>query len=152
MAFGIEEVAQVSVEESLRLLDSVLEAFNAHDPDRLDKVNAESMIFYATGLAEPLKGRAAVREWNKTFMTAFPDVRIRKERSFGQGDWICVEGTIVGTHKGPLPGPGGRMIPATNRPIRLDVAATLKVEGGEGTEVHMYLDQLALMTQLGLTP
>ncbi len=142
----------MSVEENLRLLDKATEATNAHDLDRFASYHVASVIQYTPGRAEPLKGRAALREYQQNFLTAFPDVHLRMERSFGQGDWICSEVIGTGTHKGPLKGPGGRTIPATNKPFRVPGCIVAKVEGGEFAETHVYFDQVDLMTQLGLTP
>jgi steroid delta-isomerase-like uncharacterized protein len=142
----------MSVEENLRVLDEAMEAFQAHDLDRLDRLNANSIIWRSPSSPEGVKGRAAVREFNETFTTAFPDIQIRKERSFGQGDWVCLEGVFTGTHRGPLTAPGGRTIPATNKPIRFRVGFVGKVERGEVTEANVYFDMLALLSQLGLMP
>ncbi|MEE9164474.1 MAG: ester cyclase, partial [Thermoplasmata archaeon] len=92
------------------------------------------------------------REAAEMFVTAFPDARSKKERSFGQGDWVCQEYTITGTHTGPLKGPGGEAIPATNQPVRLRGCGVYKFEGGEITEEHDYSDSLGMMAQLGLAP
>lgn len=142
----------MSVEENLRTVDALIEALNAHDLKRIDKINAESIVFSAPGLTEPAKGRHAAREYTQTYLTAFPDLHVRKERSFGQGDWAFVEVVATGTHTGPLAGPGGQTIPPTNKPVRLKYAAVQKLEGGEVTEVHLYFDQLEMLTQLGLKP
>ena len=142
----------MSVEENLRLVDESIEAINANDLDRYVGLYAASAIEYEPGLIEPLKGRAAIREYNKAYFTAFPDVHARKERAFGHGDWICYEAVFTATHTGPLAGPGGQTIPATNKRVRLPGCTVAKVEGGEFTEVHNYFDTLAMMTQLGLAP
>ena len=142
----------MSVEENLRLVDASIEAINANDLDRYVGLYATSAIEYDPGLTEPLKGRAAIREYNKAYFTAFPDVHARKERAFGHGDWICYEAVFTATHTGPFAGPGGQTIPATNKRVRLTGCTVAKVEGGEFTEVHNYFDQLAMMTQLGLAP
>jgi len=140
----------MTVEENLRLTDARMEALNAHDLDRFLDFHAESVIINAPGLPEPMKGRAAGRELVRGFLTAFPDLHLRKERSFGQGDWVCVESTFTGTHKGPLQGPGGQMVPATNRSFRIPDCTVFKLEGGKVTEVHGYFDLLGMMAQLGL--
>ncbi len=142
----------MSVEENLRLVDAAMEALNAHDLDRFAKLHAESVLQYGPPLAEPIKGRAAVRESSEAILKAFPDIRFKKERSFGQGDWVSVEDIFTGTHKGPLSAPGGRMIPATNKPIRVRHSLIAKVEGGKFTEIHSYFDTLELMSQLGMSP
>ncbi len=142
----------MSVEENLRLVDAATDAVNAHDLDRFVKLHAESILQYSPLLTEPSKGRAALHESSEGILKAFPDFRIKKERSFGQGDWVCIENTIMGTHKGPLSAPGGRTIPATNKPIRLRQSLVIKVEGGKFTESRAYFDTLELMSQLGMSP
>ena len=141
----------MSVEENLRVIDSANDAVNARDWDRLLRLTAESVIDYDPATPEPRKGRAALRQSFQDLITAFPDLHGRKERSFGQGDWVSLELTVTGTHKGPLPGPGGQMIPATNKPFRTKQAIVFKLEGGEITEVYEYYDLLGMMAQLGLT-
>ena len=142
----------MSVEENLRLVDASIEAINAKNLDRYVGLYATSAIEYDPGLPEPLKGRAAIGEYNQNYFTAFPDVHARKERAFGQGDWICYEAVFTGTNTGPFAGPSGQIIPATNKRVQLTGCTVAKVEGGEFTEVHNYYDQLAMMTQLGLAP
>ena len=142
----------MSVEENERVIDRADEAFNAQDWDRYYELYAESVVSYGPVSPEPLKGRAAIREFGEGYINAFPDMRGKKERSFGQGDWVSREYTITGTHTGPLPGPGGETIPATNKPLRLQLCSVYKVEGGEITEVRNYLDMLGFMAQLGLVP
>lgn len=73
-------------------------------------------------------------------------------RAFGQTDWVSAEFAFKGTHKGPLPGPGGQSIPATNRPLQMKYAVVYKLEDGEITERHEYFDLLGMMAQLGIKP
>ncbi|MEE9173351.1 MAG: ester cyclase [Thermoplasmata archaeon] len=142
----------MSVEENLQKVDAIVEAFNPHDWDRFAGLFAESAVLYAPDLPEPLKGRDALRERFQGLEKAFPDLHIEKLRTIGQGDWVCAEFSSTGTHKGPLPGPGGQTIPATNKTTRDPVAVVFKFEGGQITEAHEYRDVLGMMTQLGLAP
>ncbi len=142
---------ETSVEENLRKLDAALEAIGEHRVDKFVGLLAESVIWHGVAPAEPLKGRAAARDQRiQPMLDAFPDLQARKERSFGEGDWVSVQATLTGTHKGPLQLAGGRTIPPTNKPIRLPMALIAKLEGGEITELYSYWDQLALGNQLGL--
>ena len=142
----------MSVEDNLQKVDAMIEAFNSHDQDRYVGLHAESIIHHDPAHPEPFKGRAALREHFQGFAKAFPDVRVEKVRAFGQGDWVSAEYTLTGTHTGPLKGPGGETIPATNKPVRLQGLGLYKVEGGEVTETRDYFDQLGFMAQLGLVP
>ncbi len=142
----------MSVEENLQKIDASIEAFNDHDVERFAGLRAESHVFQAPDLPEPLKGREALREYLQGFVDAFPDGQVEKLRAFGQGDWAVVEFAFTGTNSGPLPGPGGKAIPATNKPVRFVERIVLKFEDGEITAEHHYWDQLGLMSQLGLAP
>lgn len=142
----------MSVEENLRLMDTVMEAHNAHDWGGFSTNFAESVVVYDPTVSEPIRGREALREFVASLATAFPDIRWEKSRSFGEGDFVCFEANILGTHKGPLSGPGGQTITATDKTIRTPVSTVSKVEGGEITEVHVYYDVLGMMAQLGVTP
>ena len=142
----------MSVDENLQKVDASIEAFNDRDLDRFVGLRAESSVRHAPPAPEPLKGRDALREYLQGFVDAFPDGQIEKVRAFGQGDWTIVELAFTGTHTGPLPGPGGEAIPATNKPVRLPYCVVIKFEGGEVTEEHEYWDQLGFMAQLGLAP
>ncbi len=141
---------RVTIAENLRVIDSGLAALNAHDWDRFVRLHAESVIDLNSAAPESLKGRAALREYYEQFNRAFPDFRTQKDRSFGQGDWVCLEATSSGTHGGPLLGPGGRAIPATGRSFRIKVAGVFKLERRQITEVHEYFDLAGFMAQLGL--
>ncbi len=142
----------MSVEENLQMVDAIIEAFNPHDWDRMAGLFAESAVLNVPEIPEPLKGRDALRERFQALEKAFPDIHMEKVRTIGQGDWVCAEFDSTATHKGPLPGPGGQTIPATNKTARFPVAVVFKFEGGQITEAHEYRDVLGLMAQLGLAP
>jgi steroid delta-isomerase-like uncharacterized protein len=141
----------MSVEENLRLLRDSSEAWEASDWDRHSEHFAESIVYHGPQSPEPLEGLAALREMTEEFWAAFPDLRYNSD-SFGQGDWVCQEWTITGTHTGPFEGVGGETIPATNKPLRMQGCTLYKFEGGEVTEIRSYSDLLEMMTQLGLAP
>ncbi len=142
----------MSVEENLKLIDAGVEAYNAHDWDRFFEFYAESVVNYAPNLPEPGKGLAALREWFEATETGFPDHRMEKVRAFGQGDYVCLESVWKGTHKGPIRGMKGEEIPATNKSVKNRLTTVFKIEEGKVTENHVYWDQLATFSQLGLAP
>ena len=142
----------MTVEENLRVIERYLEAFTMQEADRLAGFYTESSLYQGPGLPEPLRGPSAIIENFRGFWSAFPDLRFEKERAFGQGDWLCVEGTGTGTHTGPLTSPDGETIPATNRKIQFKLCTVYKVVGGKVMEDHDYFDQLGFMAQLGLAP
>ena len=142
----------MSWEQDERAFDQAVRALNARDWETYGRAFSESLVAHAPGLVEPSKGRDARVKWVQGILEAFPDGRVEKKRSFGQGDWLCMELAFAGTHKGPLLGPGGKAVPATNKKVRFPYCLVLKFEGGEVTELHEYFDQLELLMQVGLMP
>ncbi|MDD1674987.1 MAG: ester cyclase, partial [Methanomicrobiales archaeon] len=65
-------------------------------------------------------------------------------------DWTCSVGIMTGTHRGPMPGPGGSEIPATNRIFRLEVCTVAHWKNGEIIEERLFYDPTAMMQQPGL--
>ncbi len=142
----------MSMEDNLRVFDEIEKAVNAKDWKRFDELHAESVVDYSPENPEGSKGIDAHLASVQNLFNAFPDWRTKKERSFGQGDWVCIIWTGTGTHTGPFAGPGGQTIPPTNKPVRWTLCQVGKIEGGKITEEHNYYDALGMMVQLGLAP
>jgi predicted ester cyclase len=142
----------MSVEENLRLAKANNQALNDHDVERILSLHLPSVISRDPQNPQGAKGHQAIRAGIEPMFKAFPDFHVVPERTFGQGDWIVEEGVGIGTHKGPLEAPGAPPIPPTNRPVRLPYAYIAKVDGGKIAETHLYFDQVAMLTQLGLGP
>ena len=98
-----------------------------------------------------LRTPAAATAYSETFVGAFADARHRVDLVAASGDTVVVEGVWIGTHTGPLVTPDGE-IPATGRPLNLPFAMTVRTDGERVASLHVYFDQLAFLTQLGLVP
>ncbi len=140
----------MSVEENIRLVNATLAAFEEHDMDGFVSFMSESVVNYAPGRTEPLRGRDEVREDNIGFLATYPDVQFEITRIFGDGDMVCAEGFVKGTNKGPIPGPDGMMSPPTNKSVRVPACFVVKIENGMISEIREYLDQLEFSKQLGV--
>src|SRR2546426_12503126 len=121
----------MSVEENLRVIEAFSRAFDERRWDRFFELHAQSAALWAPGLAEPLKGRAAIREWELGFVGGFPDFRVRTGEPLGHGSLVCFQRTFTGTHAAPPPGPGGKAIPPPNNPVRIRGSAAYTRDGGE---------------------
>ncbi len=73
----------MSVQDNLQRVDAAIKSFNAQDWDRFFQLYAESVVYYGPDSPEPLKGRAALREFFEGYLTAFSDIHVKTERSFG---------------------------------------------------------------------
>ena len=122
---------------------------NRSHQDFLD-LHGESVVLYDPTLGE-LKGRPALDKMWKGLFNMFPDYQIRKVRSFGQEDWVCLEVEESGTIKGSIHA-GPTEIPATGKSFSIPSSIIARVQDGLIGEVRIYFDVLGLMSQLGLGP
>jgi predicted ester cyclase len=127
-----------------------VDAFNAHDENRIRELNAENAVLEAPGDVR-LEGGAAAAQYVMAWLRAFPDARVTVHNELEAGDWVVQEFTFEGTHTDTLSTPAGD-IPATNRRLRGRGVQILRVEGGTVADTRLYFDQVQVLTQLGLMP
>jgi predicted ester cyclase len=127
-----------------------VEAFNAHDEERIRQLNAENAIIEAPGDMRA-EGREATTQYAMAWLRAFPDARLTVHNELVDGDWVVQQFTFEGTHEDTLSSPNGD-IPATHNRLKGRAIQMFKVEGDSVTETHLYFDQVQIMTQLGLMP
>jgi steroid delta-isomerase-like uncharacterized protein len=138
----------MSVDSARQLVLRFYEEF-----DKGNIANAVSAFSNDLEIIDPgigtMRGVAPFRAYLESFKQAMPDGRISVERLDAREDAVVVEGHFVGTHTGPLSGPGGD-IPPTGAGVNVRFVNVWGVEGGTITSHHAYYDQLDLLTQLGL--
>ena len=127
-----------------------LEAFNAHDADRIGALCADNCVFEAPGDVR-LEGRDAVVAYAMNWLDAFPDARETVHQRIVQDPRFVNQFTFEGTHDGTLHGPAGE-IPATGRRLVGRGTEVMRVENGLAVEGQLYFDQVQVLTQLGLMP
>ncbi|HLA46071.1 MAG TPA: ester cyclase [Thermoplasmata archaeon] len=142
----------VTQHDSIAVIDRLEKVQMARDWDQFANLHAESVVQFAPDRAEPRKGRSDLVKFYRTFFDAFPDMDAKRERAFAQGEWVCAEYTVTGTHLKPLANPAGPPIPPTNKKVRVASCTVYRVQGGKVVEVHEYFDQLGFLAQLGLAP
>jgi len=99
------------------------------------------------------KGIDAVLASTKMLTGAFPDMKGTGELILINGDTIVSVYLLNGTHTGPLAGPGGQSIPATNKSIGYLQAHLAQTDstGGKAVKEEFYSDSGTMMAQLGLS-
>lgn len=133
-------------------IKKMLAAFNRHNAKRMAAFYSPRSVAYDPTSPEPIKGRDAIQKDAETFLTAFPDLRMKAVRTVAKGSAAAMEMELTGTHKGPLTSPAGT-IPPTNKRVKLTGAAFLRFNPQwEITEERRYFDTGAFMQQLGLMP
>jgi steroid delta-isomerase-like uncharacterized protein len=90
-------------------------------------------------------GRHGLLDAVAMFREGLPDLEISIEREVAEGDLVAVNGTVAGTHRGPMLG-----APATGRRVRFAFMDLYRIAGGRIVETWHVEDVAGLMGQLGL--
>lgn len=102
---------------------------------------------------EPVaRGRAAIIERDKAYVTAFPDRRGEVRLVLAHGPHVVSVALWTGTHEGPMPGPDGKPIPPTKKKIGLLFAHRVELDatGSQAVRDAAYLEEGTFLAQLGL--
>jgi steroid delta-isomerase-like uncharacterized protein len=142
----------MSLEKNLKVFEDLDEIVKKRDWEAFSAFHTKDVISYSPMRPEPTKGVEAHKEAIKGLFEAFPDMELKREKSFGEGDWVFASYTVTGTHKGSLPGPGGKTISPTNKKIEFPLGTATRFENGKIAEEHNYFDRLTMLAQLGVNP
>ena len=131
------------------VVQTFYDRFGDGDLDAAVAVFAEGVQITDPGLGA-VEGLEALRNYLESLKGPVPDARAIVERVFEAGDTVIVEGRFTGTNTGPLPGPDGNL-PPSGRIVDLPFADFARINQDRIAEYRTYYDQVALLTQLGLT-
>ena len=122
-----------------------VEGLNRGDVSAADGVFASDCTVHITGVAQPIHGVAAWKDFVAGLLTAFPDLHFTTEDQLTEGSRVAIRWRATGTHSGPL-GP----VPPTGRSIAVDGLIIDRLEGGMVAERWEQWDQPGMLQQLGL--
>jgi predicted ester cyclase len=131
------------------LMDKVTEAILGNDLEALRDLYAPDAVGNSPD-SGTLHGIEAIIDYSRTLVEAFSDMSYDHEATFETEDRAIDQGTMVGTHTGPLRLPDGSSIPPTGKQVRLRAIDVVKVEDGRIVRHDFYFDQLEMLSQLGL--
>ncbi len=137
----------MSEQENIQVFQGIMEAFNAHDPDRLCMLVDDDLVVESDTLPEPIHGRDAWRQTLQMYFSAFPDLHFDIEQIFASGDYVTLRWRATGTHQGEWAG-----IPATNRPGELHGCTVREIRNGKSFHEWTYWDTGRMMQQMGVLP
>ncbi len=112
-------------------------AINEGDWDAYGNLFAEDLVMQTPSLPGISKGREARVSMVKGIMDAFPDGKVEMVRSFGQGDWACLEVRFTGTAAVS----DEEETPAT---VDFPYCIVMRFEDGKVAELNEYYDQLGM--------
>lgn len=140
----VDEQTQAAKDLARRYIDAV----NAKDEAELRAVFAADFLDHNTvqvnGLSAGVEGLVQA---HKMLDSAFPDIHFNLDDAVVEGDQIAIRVSASGTQRGELFG-----IPATNNHITWTAHRILTVRDGQFSEGTNELDQVGIMTQLGVMP
>jgi steroid delta-isomerase-like uncharacterized protein len=120
------------------------------DWETYGSVFAEDLKMVSPMIPGIVTGREVRIQMVQGIYDSFPDGEVTIHRSFGMGDWACLEVIFTGTHTGPMPGADGSVIPPTGKTVEWPYCMVMKFKDGLVSELYEYYDQMSLMQQLGL--
>jgi steroid delta-isomerase-like uncharacterized protein len=128
-----------------------LEAWNSHDPDRIEPLVTTDVVWLDPALPERAHGVEEVKELMRAAWTAFPDLRFTPGPFWldPHEDSMSFAWRMEGTHSGPLDPPG---FAPTGRRIDVDGIDVCDFEDGRVARYRAYYDMAELARQLGVMP
>ncbi|SCL17528.1 conserved hypothetical protein, steroid delta-isomerase-related [Micromonospora pallida] len=136
-----------------RLDDTRFAAWDTHQIDDFVGLLADDFVIRDTTISAPITTRDAARDYVRAWLTAFPDMRIRRTSRIvdDADDTVAAEVEFTGTNTGPLT-VGSRQVPPTGRAIVARGAYFARVRDGRFVELSLHPDQAGILAQLGLMP
>ena len=135
--------------EAREITDRIMDAYMAGDRDALGRLYATDAVAESPD-APRIEGGAAIADYLMSIKRAFPDASWESTTRYESGDTAIDEGFFVGTHTEALITAEGLEVPPTGRSLRLRECDIVTVKAGMAVSHRFYLDQLDLMSQLGL--
>jgi len=134
-------------QNNVRLARESIEAWSAHDPNRLAKIVDETFVAESDTLPAPVRGAQGLAEFMRIYVTAFPDLHFDIEQQLAHGDFVVTRWVATGTHGGSLMGIG-----PTQRHVVTHGCTVSEFRNGKGVHDWIYWDSGNLLRQLGVLP
>ena len=126
-------------------LQRAVDAFNARDLDTYMELYAQDVRPH--GYPPNVTDRASLRAFYAGFLDAFPDLVLTVHEVLVDGEALAGRFSVAGTHEGELMGVAG-----TGRSVDVSGITIMHFRGDEVVERWNQLDDVGLLTQLGVMP
>ena len=125
----------MDAEATRRLVEELLDAYNAPDLDRAALLYAKDCRYVNRSLGIRIEGRGAQRANMQAFLERFPDRRLRPRRVIADEGGAAVEAEFVATS------PGGPGMPLAGQPYGVEMCCIFEVRDGLVASEHDYIDR-----------
>jgi steroid delta-isomerase-like uncharacterized protein len=119
-------------------------AINEGRTNILDSAYTEDAVLHTV---PEVKGKANCKAYYENFVTGFTERQFIVKEMFADGDKLVKYWQFKGKHTGNFFG-----IPATGKSVDVIGCTIAKMKDGKITEEQDFMDNMVLMTQLGLLP
>lgn len=135
-------------EENRALVEHfVEEAFNRGNLEAAEEIYAPRFISHDTTTPEEQGTPDDVRQFVKTYRTAFPDGHTSVDGMVAEGDEVAYRWTFRGTHQGDLMG-----IAPTGERVEITGITINRLSGGKIEEQWNAFDELGMLQQIRAVP
>jgi predicted ester cyclase len=112
-----------------------------------DEILAPDIVMHHPSSPQPVAGAQNVVGFLGAFRAGFPNMSMKVEFAFGDGELVAVRWRMSGTHTAELFG-----IPPSGKPVSVAGISILRFSGGKVVEDWVSEDSLGLMQQIGVIP
>lgn len=133
--------------DSLMLVNQLMDAWNAHDLDAMLLLYAVDYEGVDVARPTPYRGHEGARSWLEQYMKAFPDLYFTPEDILIQENTAVLVWQASGTHRGVL-----MNIPVTNRKVEVKGVSVLTLCEGKISRGLYIWDVAGMLRGLGLLP
>ena len=140
-------IAEADALGTRKLVTEVVDAWNAHDPQRVADCYHTDFVGSDVNQKKPLRGPLAIRRAMEYQLLAFPDLRIDIEEPVIQDNRVALVWILSGTHRGRI-----MNIPPTGRHVEFRGCTIMTVEDDKIKESLRIWDVATMLRSLGCLP
>ena len=126
-----------------QILDEVMHKGNFAP---IDKFYAANYIGHMSDGTQ-LNGSEELKKFLTMVCSAFPDIQYKVEYMASDGDILALHASFTGTNTGSMRG-----MPPTGKKVAMQEAVFMRFEGDKIVEEWQFINQMAMLQQLGLAP
>lgn len=135
-------------EETLGVIDAMVDGLNDHDIEGMGRFFAESFRWMGNAGCGTKHGLREFQEnWQRPFQAAFSDKVCIDEARIAQGEWCAAFGRQEAIHSGEFMG-----IPPTGKRVEIRYMDFWRVVDGKIVDNWVMVDFPSVMRQLGVDP
>lgn len=144
-----EDLEELKAQKELEELNkSVVQRYwdgkwNERHPEILDELQTPDVVYHGTSME--MNGIEEYKQVYNSYLLAIHDTRLEINKLIAEGDLVMSNIKLRGIHKGELDG-----LPPTGNEISVSLFTIFRLVDGKIAEEWEIMDELGMMTQLGL--